>query len=114
MKILPNYYERLRVTPSATFEVIRAAYVDIMRYKAHPDVGGSGDLSAPITEAYGTLKDAKKRAQYDKLRKLQGGFNCDKCEGTGMVSKQKGFLARVTKICDTCNGTGDKGANTSS
>lgn len=71
-KNLPNYYIILRVQPHASVEAIKASYRKLMvTMKMHPDLGGNHDVAAQINEAYAVLRDAAKRAKYDRLYLLQ-------------------------------------------
>lgn len=48
-------------------EIIRTSYRTLMqRMKMHPDLGGDHWDASPINEAYATLIDADKRAEYDR------------------------------------------------
>ncbi len=71
-----DLYEILGVAETASQDDIRQAYRDLAR-KYHPDKTG-GDKAAEerlkeISAAYGILKNAEKRAEYDKRRKA-GNF----------------------------------------
>lgn len=67
-----NYYRILQVQPDAPLEIIRASYRTLMKeLKAHPDIGGKHSSAYLINEAYETLSDRGKRAEYDK--KLRPG-----------------------------------------
>ena len=65
-----DYYSELGVSPSANSEVLRAAY----RRQAlanHPDKNQETDSTEKmkrVNEAYDTLKDPRKRKDYDFLR----------------------------------------------
>ncbi len=62
-----NYYQVLHVQPDAPAEVIRASYHTLMRdLKIHPDLGGNQSVAALLNEAYETLSNRLKRAEYDR------------------------------------------------
>jgi hypothetical protein len=64
---IPDYYEILGITRSATEREIRAAYREMAR-KYHPDVSDdpqSAQVFMQITEAYDVLRDAGSRRSYD-------------------------------------------------
>jgi Ca-activated chloride channel family protein len=66
---LDNFYARLGVPQSATQEEIRTAYHQAAR-KFHPDQSkdrGSTEVFLHIQEAYETLSNPTKRAEYDQL-----------------------------------------------
>ncbi len=71
-----HYYELLEVSPSASAEVIKAAYRQLA-LKHHPDRQENPEARAQaemrmrsINEAYEVLSDETRRAQYD----LQAGL----------------------------------------
>lgn len=69
-----SYYTLLGVKPDATASQIKKAYWDLAR-RYHPDTGTTDDPDADIkfkaiTEIYDTLKDPKKRADYDLRGKV--------------------------------------------
>src|SRR5689334_12575167 len=67
MKNRRNYYRLLQVQPDASVEVIRSSFRAIMRgLKQHPDLGGSHWHAALLNEAYETLIDPNRRADYDQ------------------------------------------------
>nr|WP_279230626.1 DnaJ domain-containing protein [Criibacterium bergeronii] len=72
---MKNYYEVLGLRQNATKDEIKKSY-RALAMKYHPDVN-SGDVDSEkkfreINEAYETLKDDKKRAEYDnKLSQSQ-------------------------------------------
>lgn len=73
----PTHYERLQVSPSATAEVIRAAYRALASLH-HPDRRGAqptdGDEMAAINAAYAVLGDPARRTAYDaELRSAAAG-----------------------------------------
>ena len=76
---LPDYYAVLQVHPDADDEVIAAAYRQLMK-KYHPDLAGADRVrvaahaarAKAINEAFGVLRDAERRRQYDSARILFG------------------------------------------
>ncbi len=67
MKNRRNYYRILQVQPDAPFEIIRSSYRTLMRdLKHHPDFGGEQWNATILNEAYETLRDRHKRADYDR------------------------------------------------
>jgi hypothetical protein len=69
-----NFYRILQVQPDATPEIIRASYRTLMLdLKQHPDLGGSNFSASILNEAYGVLRDSKRRAAYDKELSLKNG-----------------------------------------
>ena len=67
MKNRRNYYRILQVQPDAPPEIIHASYRAIMRdLKRHPDLGGSTYEAAIVNEAFDTLNDPRRRAEYDQ------------------------------------------------
>ena len=70
-----DYYKILGVARDASGEDIKKAYRKLAR-KYHPDVSkesGAEEKFKEIGEAYETLKDAEKRAAYDRLGQYQSG-----------------------------------------
>ncbi len=62
-----NYYRILQVQPDAPFEIIRTSYLTLLhKLKQHPDLGGDHWNATLLNEAFHTLSDKEKRAEYDK------------------------------------------------
>lgn len=66
MKNRRNYYRILHVQEDAPEEIIRTSYRTLMqRMRMHPDLGGDHRDASLINEAYATLIDPQRRAEYD-------------------------------------------------
>jgi DnaJ-class molecular chaperone len=70
---MKNYYEILGVKTSATQDEIKRAYRKLAS-QHHPDKGGDVKQFQEIEEAYRTLSDPEKRAQYDNPQTNFGSF----------------------------------------
>lgn len=66
---MKNYYDMLGVNEDASNDQIKKAFKDIAK-KEHPDRGGDEAKFKEANEAYDTLKDTKKRQEYDTIRKF--------------------------------------------
>lgn len=66
---MKNYYDVLGVNEDASNDQIKKAFKDIAK-KEHPDRGGDEAKFKEANEAYDTLKDTKKRQEYDTIRKF--------------------------------------------
>jgi hypothetical protein len=74
-----DYYAILQVHPDADFEVIEAAYRQLMK-KHHPDMAGDDpariaehlERSKAINQAFSVLRDPERRRRYDLDRILAG------------------------------------------
>ncbi|KAJ6919802.1 chaperone protein dnaJ 1 [Populus alba x Populus x berolinensis] len=81
-----SFYEILGVSENASREDIKTAF-HLLAKKYHPDANKNSASAKrkfqEIREAYETLQDSEKRAQYDAMR--TGGFNygADSAEGYG-------------------------------
>jgi len=65
---MKNYYDKLGVSEDASNDQIKNAFKNIAK-KEHPDRGGNEVKFKEANEAYDTLKDTKKRHEYDTVRK---------------------------------------------
>lgn len=62
-----NYYRILHVQSDAPLEIIKTSYRTLMqRMKMHPDLGGDHEAAMLINEAYATLSNPERRAEYDR------------------------------------------------
>lgn len=81
-----DYYATLGVPRTADQAAIKAAYRKLAR-KLHPDVNNDADAAARfkrVNEAYEVLKDAGKRAKYDRL-----GANWEEIERQEEFARQR-------------------------
>jgi DnaJ-class molecular chaperone len=64
--VFVDYYETLQISPNADQETVHRVY-RVQAQRFHPDNQETGDAAAfrVIGEAYETLSDPQKRAQYD-------------------------------------------------
>lgn len=66
---MQDYYQTLGVDPSASQDEIKAAYKKLAM-KHHPDRSGGDDTKfKQIQEAYSTIGDEQKRAEYEQMRR---------------------------------------------
>lgn len=69
---LSDHYSTLQVDSAASMEVIRGAYLALMRQAGHhPDLGGNAETARQIIEAYEVLSDPQMRQRYDYERKAK-------------------------------------------
>jgi curved DNA-binding protein CbpA len=68
-----SHYDTLNVSPDAELVVVEAAYRALMK-KYHPDQGSAaegGASAAEINQAYSVLRDAGRRAEYDRTEYIR-------------------------------------------
>ncbi|MCU0771765.1 MAG: DnaJ domain-containing protein [Verrucomicrobia bacterium] len=65
---LPDYYQILGLSSSATVEEIKKAYRKLA-LENHPDLGGSHERMLAINEAFYVLADPSARAAYDEAKR---------------------------------------------
>ena len=70
---MTDYYAALGVPKTATADDIKRAFRRLAS-QHHPDKGGDTQKFQAIQEAYATLSDEQKRAEYDNPRPQFGGF----------------------------------------
>jgi curved DNA-binding protein CbpA len=67
MKNRRNYYRILHLQPDAPTAVIKASYRALMQEVGmHPDLGGDHERAAWLNEAFATLSDPVRRAEYNR------------------------------------------------
>ena len=71
---MTDYYAALGVTKTATADEIKRAFRRLAS-QHHPDKGGDTQKFQAIQEAYATLGDEQKRADYDNPRPQFSGFS---------------------------------------
>jgi curved DNA-binding protein len=105
---LQNHYTTLGVHKSSTLAEIQTAFRALAR-ENHPDRHNNDPVKASrmaaCNVAYNTLSDPKLRKKHD-IDLANFGNKCPACEGTGAVTKQKGFQKKVRTACTTCGGAG--------
>lgn len=104
---MENHYKTLGVSPSISAEELNKAFKKLA-ILFHPDKQGGAIHAGRFTEitaAWGVLKDAKTRREYDAQLKLLRKA-CVDCNGLGTRTKARGFTATVTLTCETCKGEG--------
>jgi curved DNA-binding protein len=87
-----DYYKILGVAEDAELKEIKKTYRKLA-LKLHPDVNpekDAGDKFREVAEAYEVLKDPKRRAEYDELRKYGGTANSG-FQPSGEWQNRQGF-----------------------
>jgi DnaJ-class molecular chaperone len=105
----PTLYAVLQSPPGATREELHEAYLKLafeLRHVVETNTYSEKDATRfrDITAAWGLLKDAKARRNYDAKLRLAGN-QCTNCEGTG---RKWTFATRREELCKICKGTGQK------
>lgn len=83
-----NFYQVLGVDTAASEDEIKKAYRKLVR-QYHPDVSKDPDAAskmATMNNAYETLRDKEKRAEYDQMQANPQGF-----AGAGSAGRSSGF-----------------------
>jgi len=97
-----NYYEVLHVSHDAPLEIIRGSYRTLMQQLGHhPDLGGDTKTAALINEAYATLSNAERRAEYDArldiMEQVAKGV-----PGDAPAPRSPGMSERVSDLSREC------------
>jgi len=71
---MENYYDILGVSKTASADEIKKKFRELSK-KHHPDKGGDEEMFKKINEAYSTLSDPTKRAEYDNPTKSWGSMS---------------------------------------
>lgn len=103
-----DYYEALGVARDASPADIKKAYRKLAQ-KHHPDVSkeaGAEEKFKNIAEAYSTLKNADKRAAYDRLGSHAPGQDFQPPPGWGGQSGDHGFRFEDIDLSDLFAGLG--------
>ena len=107
-----DYYEALGVARNASAADIKKAYRKLAQ-KHHPDVSkesGAEEKFKDIAEAYQTLKDADKRAAYDRLGRHSPGENFQPPPDWGGQNGGGNFNFEDIDLSDLFAGLGARGA----
>ena len=87
-----DYYTILEVEKTASEKEIKTAFRKLAHVH-HPDKGGDEKRFKEINEAYQTLSNKEKRAQYDRFGQSAGGFSSygGPTAGGGSAGQYGGF-----------------------
>lgn len=90
-KYTKNLYELLGVPPTASQEEIKTAYRNKLK-EWHPDINPqrqemAEEMTKLLNQAYGILRDPKKRKDYDKMLKFTRGKNYENINDDTFWSK---------------------------
>jgi curved DNA-binding protein len=100
-----NYYEVLGVSKTATQDEIKSAFRKLAMAH-HPDKGGDETKFKEINEAYETLKDADKRASYDRFGSAgpKQSFRQNGMDDIEEILRARGFHHPFFNMDDFFNG----------
>ncbi len=96
-----NYYRILHVQPDAPTEIIKSSYRTLMqKLRMHPDLGGDQWNATLINEAYETLMNPGKRAEYDQQSGVEPVASAD----TSITSITSALRMLACVYCHTAHG----------
>lgn len=99
---MENYYHRLRIGLGATSAEIKTAYKAAARTH-HPDHAGNAEEWQRIQDAYKTLSDPDRRANYDRaLRRHLRERNLFLCQGCGSANEIPSIPPGKKPVCGAC------------
>ena len=99
-----NLFQILGCSPTNDSRAISDAFRALSRTK-HPDMGGDLKEFQALSDAYDTLKDAKRRGDYVRWLELTQ-TPCPNCKGLGIEWRQRGFSGGELVRCAHCKGGG--------
>jgi hypothetical protein len=99
-----NYYRILHVQPDAPTEIIKSSYRTLMqKLRMHPDLGGDQWNATLINEAYETLSNAARRAEYDRQEGVEAPASTD----ASITSITAALRMPACVYCHTAHGYAD-------
>lgn len=102
-----DFYKILGVSKEASTDEIKKAYIKLA-HKYHPDKSGGDEKKfKEVNEAYQTLGNAEKRAQYDRFGRAYA--NMGRGQGGGFGGFEQGFGGFGTEGSNMNFGGGDMG-----
>jgi curved DNA-binding protein CbpA len=99
-----DYYFLLGLTPAASQDDIKRSYRRLMA-KYHPDNGGAVIAFSKLNEAYRTLGNATKRAEYDDAL-WERRKPAKQTEQEQTAKHKAGSYAEPNNTCETRHGSG--------
>jgi DnaJ-class molecular chaperone len=103
-----THYAVLDMPPGSTHEQLHERFLELSK-RYHPDVNGAtmAVKQQELNAAWGVLKNAEFRRQYDARLQMQGG-QCTQCQGRGLLKRTISFTRHEERLCKSCKGTGQK------